>query len=135
MRHLYGMAVLTGLLLVGCADTRQEAGEASREVGAAANRDRQEYQQRMENRLDQMDRQIEEMKEKSRNATGEAKAKWDREVAQLEDERREARTKYNNLKSATEAQWENMKSEVDQAMDSLERGYNRTLEAMKTDRK
>lgn len=135
MKHLYAMAVLTGVLLVGCSETRQEAGEASREVGAAANRDRDEYQRRMENRMDQMDRQIEEMKERSRNATGEAKAKWDREVAELEDERREARTKYNNLKNATAEQWENMKTEVDQAMDSLERGYNRTLEAMKTDGK
>jgi hypothetical protein len=135
MKHLYAMAVLTGVLLVGCSETRHEAGEASREVGAAANRDREEYQRRMENRLDEMDRQIEQMKERARNATGEAKAKWDREVAELEDERREARTKYNNLKSATDAQWENLKSEVDQAMDSLERGYNRTLEAMKTDGK
>src|SRR5918996_6653959 len=69
MKHLYGMAVLTGLLLVGCSETRQEAGEASREVGAAANRDREEYQRRMENRLDQMDRQVEEMKAKAQNAT------------------------------------------------------------------
>ena len=132
MRNFFALGVLTTFLLVGCANTREEAGEASREVGAAANQDRIEYQRRMEARLDDMDRKIEEMKREASQATGAAKQKWDREVAELEDERREARAKYNEMRNSADAQWENFKDGVSNAVDKLEAGYNRTLEAMKT---
>jgi hypothetical protein len=141
MRNFYATALLMGVFLVGCSNTRDEAreaaketGEASREVGAAANRDRIEYQRRMEARLDEMDRNIDAMKEKSKNATGAAKAKWDREVAELEDERREARAKYNEMKNSADASWESFKDGVETAANKVEAGYNRVLEKMKTDR-
>lgn len=141
MRNLYATGLLLGVFLVGCSNTREEAkeaaretGEASRDVSAAANRDRMEYQRKMEARLDEMDRHIDEMKAKSKNAAGSAKAKWNREVADLEDERREARAKYDDMKNSADASWESFKDGVEKAADKTESGYNRMLEKMKTDR-
>jgi chromosome segregation ATPase len=120
---------------------RQDASEASREVkeeraelSAEARAARQEYEKKMEARLEKMDRDFDELQRRASNATGEAKAKWQREMAELEDERREARMKYNELKTATGAGWERFKDGVESAFDKVESGYNRMLDAMKTDR-
>ncbi len=146
MRKLYAMAVFAGVLLVGCSNTREEAreeasrtGEAAREAGqdvsAAAKRDREEFQRRTEARLDEFGRKIDEMQTKAKNATGAAKAKWDREVAELEDERRAARAKYNEMKNSADNNWESFKDEVSRSVDKVESVYNRVLEKMKTDGK
>ena len=142
MRNLYAIGLLSGLLLVGCSNTKEEvreegakAGDASRDVAAAAKRDRQEFERKAEARLDDMDRKIDEMQAKAKNATGNAKVKWDKEVAELEDERRAARAKYNEMKNSADNAWEGFKEDVSKTGDKVEAGYNRLLEKMKTDGK
>jgi len=41
--------------------------------------------------------------------------------------------RYDQLKDSAGDAWQSAKINMEQALDKLERGYNRTLEAMKTD--
>ncbi|HYI97000.1 MAG TPA: hypothetical protein VEX68_25885 [Bryobacteraceae bacterium] len=141
----YAAVVILGLGLVGCtrsdrAEVRQETGEtaeATRARTAEATREasakRREYQERMEARLDKIDREIEEerLKAKGRKMNAKAKREYNEKMAELDEARRDTRSKWNELKNATDENWEQFKDSLDRAGEKLESGWNRFVADIK----
>lgn len=139
----YIMTTILGLSLIGCTrsdraevrnDTR-EAAEQTRartaEAAREANEKRREYQERMEARLDKIDREMEEERLKARKMNAKARREYNERMVELEAAKQDAREKWAGLKASTDDNWEQFKDAMDRAGDRLENGWNRFVAELK----
>ena len=144
MKNYVAVAVL-GLGLVGCtasdrAEVRQEsreAADATRARTAEATNEaaakRREYSERMQARMDKIDREMEEenLKAKGRKMTAAQKREYNERMAELENAKKETKEKWNEFTNATDENWEQFKDGMDRAGDKLETSWNRFVADMK----
>jgi hypothetical protein len=127
------VAAFTGCSRSDRAEIREETRERGQDTAEAMN-DRRVYQERLEARLDKLDREMEEerVKAKSRRMNAKAQAEYNERMQELDRLKAETREKYSQLKSATAEGWEDFKRGVDNATDELEQSWNRFVADMKT---
>jgi hypothetical protein len=144
MKNYLAVAVL-GLGLAGCttsdrAEVRQESREAAdttRARTAEAKNDaaakRREYSDRMQARLDKIDREMEEekLKAKGRKMTAAQKREYNERMAELENLKKETKEKWSEFANATDNNWEQFKDSLDRAGDKLENSWNRFVADIK----
>ncbi len=80
----------------------------------------EKYKQWAEEKLNQINRQIEELKMKSGEIKKEAKAKFNQQVDQLEKKQKAAQRRLDQLKKATRQNWKSLKSKTDKELKELE---------------
>jgi hypothetical protein len=142
----YIAALLLGLGLAGCttserADVRKQAREAEEETRsrvADTRRDataaRIDYQNRMQARLDKIDREMDEerAKAKDRHMTAKQRRQYNARMAELDQEKSDARSKWNDLKASADDNWEKFKDGLDRAADKVESGWNKFVADLKS---
>ena len=85
---------------------------------------RNEFIARMKDRLDELDRKIEELKHKADKFDAQAKKEYENRLNDLRGKRRELRRKVDDLQSVGSEQWQKMKDEAEHAWKALGNSFN-----------
>lgn len=101
-------------------DVKREAEEALETATTYTAQQRQAYQAKMEAKLEEFGRRIDELKAEAEAKKPEVEARLQEEIKQLEQKREAAREKLDELRSASEKAWKDLKSELDVIMDDVE---------------
>ena len=78
-------------------DVRRDAGQAVNTAAEYSPQTKEEFQKRLDARLKELDTEIAKLQEKGRDLKDEAKANWDRKMADLETKRDAARANWPRL--------------------------------------
>ena len=132
------VVMLAGLVtLVGCEqkpsdrtpskvtseDVRRDAGQAVQTAAEFSEQTKDEFQKRLEARLEELDVKIADLREKGRDLKDEAKADWDRRLANLETKRDAARAKLAEVGQSSAEAWKDVQQGAQSAWDGLEQAF------------
>lgn len=104
-------------------DVRREAGEAVDTAAKFSQQTKEEFLTRLEARLEKLDGEVAALREKGRDLKDEAKADWDRKLADLEAKRDAARTKLAEVKESSAEAWKDVQQGAQSAWDDLEQAF------------
>lgn len=113
----------------GSADLRKEAGEAIGAAAAKAGQERDEFVGKAQKEMAELNEKMAELRKKANKLGGEAKARLERQIQNLEPELKAAEQKLADLKSATGEKWEELKAGVSGAIDRLKQSMQKTRES------
>lgn len=85
---------------------------------------RNEFIERMKERLDDLDEKIEDLKQKGDKFEGEAKMEYENRLHDLREKRREAKRKLDETRAAGEEKWQQVKDEAEHAWKALGNSFN-----------
>jgi hypothetical protein len=109
----------------------REEGEASRartgETATNWETEKREYSRSMGERLDRIDRELEQERTRAENGqmSAEARREYNERVSELDNVRREAREQWNKLESATQDAWQDFKGDMDRTANRLDQAWER----------
>ena len=105
---------------------KTDAGEIKTQVNEAVNTladkartERGEFVNKSQIDIDNLNKQMLELKQKAEKATGEAKAKMDQRLQSLEQDNKALEEKFDDLKASTGEKWRELKAGVSDAIKSL----------------
>jgi hypothetical protein len=105
-------------------DVKKQAAETMEKAKAYAEQQRQEYTKQVQATLDDLSKQIDQLKEQAKNYKGEALTKIDAGLADLKVKQDQAKQKLQELGSSAGPAWEQVKSGVEKAVADLQKAYN-----------
>ncbi|MGK7294271.1 MAG: hypothetical protein ACNS61_00415 [Candidatus Wenzhouxiangella sp. M2_3B_020] len=85
---------------------------------------RNEFIANMKDRLDDLDKEIEDLKRDADKFEGEAKKEYENRLHDLREKRREADRKITELQAAGEEKWQAVKDEAEHAWKALGNSFN-----------
>ena len=136
MSRLVWMLMLAGLFAaLGCErkpadrtpgkvtseDVRRDAGQAVETAAEYSRQTKQEFEQNLDARLNELDAKIATLREKGRDLKGTAKAEWGRKMAELETKRDAARGKLAEVAHSSAEAWKDVKRGAQAAWDDLDK--------------
>src|SRR6056297_292387 len=89
-----------------------------------ASQSRNEFIEKMKNGLDDLDKQIEDLKERGEKLEGEAKKEYENRLHDLREKRREAKRQLDEAQAASEEKWEQFNDEAEHAWKALGNSFN-----------
>lgn len=104
-------------------DVRRDAGQAVNTAVEFSQQAKDEFQQRLEARLQELDAEIAQLREKGRDLKDQAKADWERKMTDLETKREAARAKLAELDQSSAEAWKDVQQGVQSAWDELEKAF------------
>jgi chromosome segregation ATPase len=104
---------------------QQKDSAAAAEAQGRVNRERDEFVKQVETEMEGVNAEIEKLQKKANAASGNAKAKLEREMQTLGEERRALEEKVAELRAASGRTWEGLKSLVEAALDRLKRSMQK----------
>jgi DNA anti-recombination protein RmuC len=131
------------LMLAGCG--KQEEPAQSKEKAKQApgttlapettkeymNQQKQEYQDKAAKKMAEYRERLAALKSKAAQAQGELKAKYDKQVDDLQKKTDELQQKLKDMQSAAGKAWEDLKSKTDDAMEKLQKEYDEATSSNK----
>ena len=114
------------LLLPACNRNNTAArADTEQESTARANMERQrdDYVTTVNAKLDEFDKKVDGLEERTATMKGATKESFKNEITQLRDERKAVAGKLADLKKVSVDSWTSLKGEVDSALTNLERSY------------
>jgi len=89
-----------------------------------SDQNRNEFIQRMKDRLDDLDREIENLKSEGEKLDAQARKEYENRLHDLREKRRQAERKIDDLRSASEETWQQVKDETEHAWKALGNSFN-----------
>lgn len=86
---------------------------------------REEYKEAASKAIDQVGDQIDKMKAKKNEVSGQLREQYDSALKDLELKQAKMTEKYNEMKSASDDKWEEVKSTFSSASDSFREGFSK----------
>jgi TolA-binding protein len=132
------MLMLAGLLAaIGCEqkasdptpkkvtseDVRRDADQAAETAAAYSRQTKEEFQQKLDTRLKELDAEIARLREKGHDRKDEAKARWDQKMKELETKRDAARAKLAEVRDSSAEAWKDMRKGAQSAWDELDKAF------------
>jgi len=116
------------------AEVREDTAETRARATDTWETERTEYSRKMQDRLDRIDREMEEerVKAKTRKMNAKAQREYDEKMREMDQLKAQTREQYNQAKSATKEGWEDFKRGMDTAADKLERGWDSFVADLKS---
>lgn len=108
-------------------DVKQETKEALETASTYAQAQIQEYQERLGAKLEQFDKELEELRAGAETIKEKSKTELNETVAALKQKQQAVRNKLEKLRSASGKAWEDAKSGVEAAMEDLEKAYKQAI--------
>jgi hypothetical protein len=105
--------------------------EALRTARAYGHDKKAEFQLKLQKAVDDLDDRLDDLQEQAENTSGEARKKADAEMKELRKKRRALREKLAKVKAAAPGAWEDAKSGVSDALDDLEKAYEKARSRIK----
>jgi len=109
-------------------EVKKEVKEAAVAVGEHVNQERNEFVDKVQKEMDELNNKLAELKKQALEATGEAKTKLDQQIQNLEQELKAAEQKLADLKSATGDKWNELKAGVSDAVEHLKQSFQKAKE-------
>ena len=104
-------------------DVRRETGETVDTAAEASQQTKEEFQERLEARLEMLDGEIAALRAKGRDLNDEAKVDWERKLAVLEAKRDAARAKLAEVEGSSAEAWTEVQQGAQAAWDDLEQAF------------
>jgi hypothetical protein len=102
-------------------DVRRDAGQAAETAAEYSRQTKEEFQKRIETRLNELDGEIAKLREKGRDLKDTAKANWDQKMPELERKRDAARAKLAEVNHSSAAAWKDVQKGAQSAWDELDK--------------
>jgi septal ring factor EnvC (AmiA/AmiB activator) len=119
LKKLWFLLPVVLLLFVACnAQNKTAAG-------------REEFQRQFESQIANLDQQIQDVKDRASDLSGDDRAKVDESIAKLEEQRSTLTSKLEAMKAAGDDQWEAYKTDLQEASKDLDQAYGNLQEAFK----
>lgn len=138
MRRFVLLLILVGLLTAsGCdskpaetkpgkvtsEDVRRDAGKAVDTAVEFSQQAKVEFQKRLDLPLKELDAEIAMLRERGNNLKDEAKADWDKKMADLETKREAASAKLAEVGHSSAEAWKDIQSGAQAAWDDLDKAF------------
>ena len=107
-------------------DVRRDAGQAVDTAAEYSQQTKEEFQNKLDARLNELDGEITKLREKGRNLKDTAKANWDQKMAELDTKRDAARAKLTKVGHASADAWKDVQEGAQRAYDDLDRAFRDT---------
>ena len=104
-------------------DVRRDAAQAAQTAVEYSRQTKEEFQKKLEARLKELDGEIAKLREKGRDLKDQAKADWDRKIADLEKKRDAAGTKLAEVRDSSAEAWKDMQKGAQSAWDELDKAF------------
>jgi DNA repair photolyase len=104
-------------------DVRRDAGQAVDTAATYSQQAKEEFRKKLAARLTELDAEIAKLREKGRDLQDEAKADWDRKLADLEAKREAAGTKLTEVGAASAEAWKDVQQGAQSAWDELDKAF------------
>lgn len=111
--------------VMGAASDAQQTAARSKEQEQAGANERQQYQEKIEAKLRELDGEIAALKAKSARQGKESGKDFNQQIAELEQKVKDARQKFDKLKESSQGAWQDMKVGIDAAVKDLQTAYGR----------
>jgi predicted nucleic acid-binding Zn-ribbon protein len=85
---------------------------------------RDEYVEKMKQQLDEMNETIDRWQAKAKDAEGEAREKYEAQIAAFRERSETAREKLKEIKESGDDSWQNLRQEMQHIRDALVSSYN-----------
>ena len=105
-------------------DVRREAGQAIHSAAESSQQAKGEFQKVLQARLQELDSEIEKLREKGRDLTDDARANGDRKMTELETKREAAHAKLDEIASSSAEAWKDARKGAQSAWDELEQAFH-----------
>jgi len=104
-------------------DVKPEAPAGLDKSKPPADQEKQDYIKQIQNTLDDVSKNIDQLKDKAQSATGDARTKIESTIATLKAQQEATGKKLQELRSSTGAAWGEMKTGMSKAIDDLGKAY------------
>lgn len=123
----FAMVCLVGLPLAQGGQVTQ--ARSAKPAHQTLNEQRREYEQKMQKELNQLDRQIRELKSEAVRKSSKARAEINRQILDLNRKSNDARQKLRKLENSKQASasWDDLKRGVDSAVSDLSTAYHQAV--------
>lgn len=104
-------------------DVRRDAGQAAETATEYARQSKEEFQKKMDTQLQEMDAKIAKLREKGGDLKDQAKADWDKKMAELETKREAAHAKLAEVSQSSGEAWKDVQQGAQSAWDALDKAF------------
>lgn len=104
-------------------DVRRLTGQAGKTAVEFSQQTKEEFEKKLKTRLNELDAEIAKLREKGRELKGEAKANWDRKMADLETKRDAAKAKLAEVGNSSAEAWKDVQQGAQSAWDDLDKAF------------
>jgi hypothetical protein len=104
-------------------DVRRDAGQAVNTAAEFSQQTKEEFQKSLDARLKELDAEIAKLREKGRDLKDDAKANWERKMADLETKRDAARAKLTEVGHSSAEAWKDVQKGAQSAWDELDNAF------------
>jgi TolA-binding protein len=105
-------------------DVRRDTGQAVDTAVEYSQQAKEEFQQRLDARLKELETEIAKLREKGRDLKDQAKVDWERKLAELETKRETTRAKLAELGQSSGEAWKDVQKGAQSAWDELEKAFH-----------
>lgn len=121
----FACAVLSSILILPGSPwgIQQVQAQQSKEETRNATESREQYQKRIQERLDKLGRQISALEAKEETEANGARQQLRKQLRELTRQHQAAARQYEELKQESQEAWEKAKPKMDAAVDELEKAY------------
>jgi DNA repair exonuclease SbcCD ATPase subunit len=118
-------AVLFGVLILPVSDweIQRVSAQQSKEETRPATESREQYQKRVQVKLDELGRQISALESKEETQADQARRQLRTQLKELTRQHQATVRQYEELKQDGQEAWKKMKPQMDAALDELEKAY------------
>ena len=104
-------------------DVRRDAGQAVNAAAEFSQQTKEEFQKKLEARLNSLDAEIAKLREKGRDLKDESNVNFDRKMADLEVKRDAVRTKLAEVAKASGDAWKDVQKGAQSAWEDLDKAF------------
>lgn len=137
MRCFMGLMMAGLLAVLGCGqkpaeptlpkvtsdDVRRDVGQAINTAAEFSQQTKDEFQKKLEARLQEVDAEYAKLREQGRDLKDEAKIRWDEKMADLETKRDAARVKLAEVGNSTAEAWKDVQQGAESAWKELDKSF------------
>jgi len=138
MSRFISMLMLPGLLMaIGCErksadrtpgevtseDVRRDAGQAVNTAAEFSQQTKEEFQTKLDTRLKELEAEMAKLRQKGADLKDDAKANWDKTMADLETKRDAARAKLTEVGQSSGEAWKDVQQGAQAAWDELDKAF------------
>ncbi len=104
-------------------DVRRDAGQAAETAAEFSQQTKEEFQAKLDTRLKELEAEMAKLREKGRDLKDDAKANWDKTMADLETKRDAARAKLTEVGQSSGEAWKDVQQGAQAAWDELDKAF------------
>ncbi|MFN0197530.1 MAG: hypothetical protein ACKVT0_12365 [Planctomycetaceae bacterium] len=105
-------------------DVRRDVGQAADTAAEYSRQTKEEFQEKLDARLKELDGEIAKLREKGSELKDDAKANWERKMADLETKREAARAKLDEVSHSSAEAWKDIQKGAQSAWDDLDKAFH-----------